>query len=75
MLARLADGYELCPEKYKPNGFIAQRSLMMMADVGNQAVQAGINERIRVQEHKLCGVFPSKRSQKPFLSAVARVAA
>ena len=23
MLARLADGYELYPEKYKPNGFIA----------------------------------------------------
>ena len=35
MLARLADGYELYLEKYKPNGFIAQRALMMMADVGN----------------------------------------
>ena len=42
MLARLADGYELYPEKYKPNGFIAQRALMMMADVGNQAGQAGL---------------------------------
>ena len=30
MLARLADGYELYPEKYKPNGVIAQRALMMM---------------------------------------------
>jgi hypothetical protein len=37
----LADGYELYPEKYKPNGFIAQRALMMMANVGNQAGQPG----------------------------------
>ena len=46
MLARLADGYELYPEKYKPNGFIAQRALMMMADVGNQAGQAGLKRAL-----------------------------
>lgn len=44
MLARLADGYELYPEKYKPNGYIAQRALMMMADVGNQAGQGRAEE-------------------------------
>jgi hypothetical protein len=46
MLARLADGYKLYPEKYKPNGFIAQRALMMMADVGNQAGQAGLKRAL-----------------------------
>jgi len=46
MLARLADGYELYLEKYKPNGFIAQRALMMMADVGNQAGQAGLKRAL-----------------------------
>jgi hypothetical protein len=42
MLARLTDGYELYPEKYKPDGYIAQRALMMMADVGNQAGPGGL---------------------------------
>ena len=42
MLARLTDGYELYLEKYKPDGCIAQRALMMMADVGNQAGPRGL---------------------------------
>lgn len=46
MLARLTDGYELYPEKYKPDGYIAQRALMMMADVGNQAGPGGLKKAL-----------------------------
>ena len=46
MLARLTDGYEFYPEKYKPDGYIAQRALMMMADVGNQAGPGGLKKAL-----------------------------
>jgi hypothetical protein len=46
MLARLTDGYELYPEKYKPDGYIAQRALMIMADVGNQAGSGGLKRAL-----------------------------
>lgn len=46
MLDRLRDGYHRYPENFKKDGKIAQKALVMMADVGNQAGPGGLRQAL-----------------------------
>jgi hypothetical protein len=46
LAALLEDGWRLYPQRFKPDGGIALRALMMMADVGNQAGPLGLKRAL-----------------------------
>lgn len=46
MLNRLKNGYRRYPEHFKPEGRIALRALVMMADVGNQVGPGGLRHAL-----------------------------
>jgi hypothetical protein len=47
LAARLEEGYRLYPAGFKPQGRIALRALVMLADVGNQAGPGGLRRALK----------------------------
>lgn len=47
LAARLEEGYRLYPPEFKPEGRIALRALVMLADVGNQAGPLGLKRALK----------------------------
>ena len=47
LLARLGEGYRRYPGRYKPEGRITLRALVMLADVGNQAGPGGLRRALQ----------------------------
>jgi hypothetical protein len=64
IVARLEEGYQRYPARFKPRGAIALRALIMMADVGNQAGPGGLKGALQ---------FAANQGEEPaFIRALGR---